>query len=85
MVLSSAGTVQPPGSCSCSCCCCVVLEVWRTANELATQTAGMPALLQGGEDMEMDDASAGEQQPRGPVIDEDGFQVVQRKGRGGRR
>lgn len=40
---------------------------------------------EGGEDMEMDDAPAGEQQPRGPVVDEDGFQVVQRKGRGGRR
>ena len=35
----------------------------------------------GGEDMEMDDAP-----PAGPVVDEDGFQVVQRKGsRGGRR
>lgn len=41
-------------------------------------------VLQGGEDMDMDEAPAAEQ-PRGPVVDEDGFQVVQRKGRGGRR
>lgn len=38
-------------------------------------------LLQGGEDMDMDDAPP---QPQGPVVDEDGFQVVQRKGRGRR-
>lgn len=38
---------------------------------------------EGGEDMEMDDAAAA--QPQGPVVDEDGFQVVQRKGKGGRR
>ncbi|PSC70621.1 pre-rRNA-processing TSR2-like protein [Micractinium conductrix] len=36
---------------------------------------------EGGEDMDMDDAP---QQPQGPVVDEDGFQVVQRKGRGRR-
>ena len=35
---------------------------------------------EGGEDMDMDDAA-----PSGPIVDEDGFQVVQRKGRGGRR
>lgn len=34
---------------------------------------------EGGEDMDMDDAP-----PAGPVVDEDGFQVVQRKGRGRR-
>ncbi len=34
---------------------------------------------EGGEDMEMDDAP-----PAGPVVDEDGFQQVQRKGRGRR-
>lgn len=40
-----------------------------------------------GDAMEMDDTSAGGsmQQPRQPIVDEDGFQVVQRKGRGSRR
>lgn len=38
-------------------------------------------LTQGGEDMDMDDAPP---EPQGPVVDEDGFQVVQRKGRGRR-
>lgn len=37
------------------------------------------AMDEGGEDMEMDDAP-----PAGPVVDGDGFQVVQRKGRGRR-
>lgn len=43
--------------------------------------------LQDGDAMEMDDTSAGGsmQQPRQPIVDEDGFQVVQRKGRGSRR
>lgn len=36
-------------------------------------------LLQGGDAMDVDDAP-----PQGPLIDEDGFQVVQRKGRGRR-
>lgn len=38
-------------------------------------------LTQGGEDMDMDEAPP---EPQGPVVDEDGFQVVQRKGRGRR-
>eukprot|EP00887_Chlorella_sp_A99_P002522 scaffold6.g2522.t1 len=40
----------------------------------------------GGEDMEMDDAppAAAPQQPQQPQVDADGFQVVQRKGRGRR-
>ena len=37
---------------------------------------------EGGEDMDMDDAPPVN---TGPIIDEDGFQVVQRKGRGGRK
>jgi pre-rRNA-processing protein TSR2 len=37
---------------------------------------------EGGEDMDMDEAPPVKS---GPVVDEDGFQVVQRKGRGGGR
>lgn len=40
---------------------------------------------EGGEDMDMDDTVPAPPPPAGPVVDEDGFQVVQRKGRGGRR
>lgn len=40
--------------------------------------------LQGGEDMDMDDAPAAEPEPRGPIVDADGFEVVQRRGRGRR-
>lgn len=35
--------------------------------------------------MDMDDAPAAAPEPQGPVVDADGFQVVQRRGRGGRR